>query len=302
MDHFNIDEIINVFSYEFFAEPKDFFGIEGNLYTALAAYVPMSQIFTYGFLWKLMNAKTLRGGQFWIVLCILFCVPADSIIVLFDPTAEKALTVLAFTLVTIVYGVLLSYYLRRAAEREVGTCLSLLDEPDNNGVWDEIVNYRPPVDIQNTYMSTDFARAFAAFVVTLAAIRDEINLEETSIDPSFLPLYFASLGLIVAHSAWDMSVTTLLPGIQLDKYRSYLWILFWVNFVELFASSAISTYAVAEDANFFDDLTYSFLFGNAAAAFADNVASLSEGIDFDEMIDFKSVSVARQTESEECEV
>lgn len=270
-------------TFEFLTNPHDFIGIsEGPLYNALAAYVTISQIIVYGFLWKLMTSNSLREGQGWVLACIFACVPADTIVILFDPTGSKAVTVVAFTLVTLIYGVLLAFYLRRAADLEpcpVDGC----EYPDSHlGIFREIRDYRPPAQLQNTHMATDFATAFGAFTVTVAAMRDQLNVGEVG------PFYYIVLFVVVAHAAMEMCITTLTPGIDLEQYNTWLKFQAVMSLFQMFAATYIAHLAPEEGMTIWDDLIYSCLFGSAAASFSEFSSELNRDVDFDDKFGISS--------------
>jgi hypothetical protein len=286
-------------SYEFLTKPDifDIFGIysSGNqlLYYSMSAYVTISQLCTYFFLWKLMTTRSLREGQAWIGLCIFACVPADTIVILFDPTGSKSLTVLAFTLVTLIYGILLAFYLRQAAALEPNPTNNAWFHEGNDSeqtIWSEIIHYRPPADLQNTHMAIDFARSFGAFTVTVAAMRDQLSIGEVGW------AYYATLIVVVAHSALEMTMTTITPGLDLHKYKSYLQFQAAMNLFQMFAATYIAHVApeIDGDLSIWDDLVYSCLFGSAAAGFSEYVALLGENVDFDTKIGMANADISQK--------
>ncbi|CAB9510459.1 expressed unknown protein [Seminavis robusta] len=271
---------------EFLTRPDifDVFGIYASgangqlVYNAMSAYVPISQFCTYFFLWNLMTCKSLRQGQAWIGACIFACVPADTIVILFDPIGSKAATVSAFTLVTLIYGMILAYYLRQAAALEPNPTNDIYDSNNSKNILQEIIHYRPPADLQNTHMAIDFARAFGAFTVTVAAMKDQLFLGNVG------ALYYGTLFVVVAHSALEMVLTTVTPGLDLCKYKGWIKFQTFMSLFQMFAATYIAHVAPEEELSIWDDLVYSLLFGSAAAALQEFAALWGEDVDFDQKV------------------
>jgi len=220
--------------------------------TAGASYVIISQLLAYFWTWNLMHAKTLRKAQLYVALTVSSCIPADCIIVLFDPTGNKLLTVLAFAVVTVFFCVPLAHHLRLASLREDYNKLQSVsggvkngdDDRDDGcienvsnghnmvhhnsmGLLTALGNYRPTNTYQSTHMALKITKAFVSLVVALSALFGALGLgpkvEEggeggTGGELSHNVLVYASLACVLGHTSMDVLVHFLFPGFEGDDF------------------------------------------------------------------------------------
>lgn len=269
---------------------------------ALAVYTTVSQLIVYGCMWRLASAPTLRRAQAWTVACIAVCVPADISVVLFDPTGSEVLTVLAFALVTMIFALYFVHYVRLAAVREERSFAAaqqrgaaiLLHDNDNNdghhhalhpdGPWGELRDYRPPQTMQSFHMAVEFTRSFVAFTLAMAGFRDAFSGQHET--GSAAVLVIASCSLVAAHTAVEMILTTVFPGSDLEEYKSFNVLDATVYFFHI-ASASVIGHESAFGETIWDELLYSWLFGNAVAKFFGSLELLGRDIDFDASLGLK---------------
>lgn len=116
------------------------------------------------------------------------CIPADMMIVLFDPTHKEAVTVAAFALVTMCFGLFQTHYVRLAARREDAeliqtdpqAALERLEAAADGhhhvnpgGPIGALRDYRPPMKLQAFRMSLAFTRSFVAFTLVRSFVRKQ---------------------------------------------------------------------------------------------------------------------------------
>mmetsp|Transcript_10206 Transcript_10206/g.18609 ORF Transcript_10206/g.18609 Transcript_10206/m.18609 type:complete len:281 (+) Transcript_10206:703-1545(+) len=260
-------------------------------------------------MWQLTNAPTLRRAQIWVVVCILLCVPADISVVLFDPTGSTSLTVLAFSLVTMVFALFFVHYVRLAAVREDrSTAMAtggIMNGLEKDGVMEmlnvaepvelttpeiehehhhalhpggplgHLQDYRPPRRLQSFTMAVDFTRSFVAFTIAMAGFRGIFSGEE-----GINTLVLASCAFVAVDTAVEMILTTVFPGSDIEHYKSWNMVEASASFIHIVSASIIG-HEEAFGATIWDELLYSWLFGNAAAGFFESLNHLMGDFDFD---------------------
>jgi len=148
----------------------------------------------------------------------------------------------------------------------------------HDNVFQEVMAYKPPKNLQATHMAVAFTRSFVAFTVALAAVRDSLGGEHGM---SFWLV--ASCASVVVHTAIEMFITTLTPGVDLEEYPEFITFEALLYSVHMIASTYIAHESPLGD-SIWDELTYSWLFGNAAAEFTKRIEMLAKDVNYDDKL------------------
>ena len=75
----------------------------------MAVYIWTSQVYCYRLVWYIAHARSLRQAQASNLLTDVLCVPADGMVVFFNPTGNKLATVCSFAIATTFFGTMMVY-------------------------------------------------------------------------------------------------------------------------------------------------------------------------------------------------
>ncbi|KAL9189362.1 hypothetical protein ACHAXT_009037 [Thalassiosira profunda] len=272
----------------------------------MASYCIVSQLLAYYWLWNLMqHADTLRRGQIYVALTVSSCIPADCIIVLYDPTGNKLLTVLAFAFTTAFFCFPLAHHLREASFREMAPPLATEDgghhhrEAHYNSLGKALQAYRPTREYQSTHMAAIITKVFVSFVVCLAAVFGALglgNAEESDEEhrgghdgvPKYYDLFlYASLGCVLCHTAMDVFFHFLFPGFEESEFTGLVVLQTVLWFVHMIAAGLIGHENLLGP-TIWDELVNTWLFGVGTVGFLNCIAELAHGVDFDAYLGLRS--------------
>lgn len=249
----------------------------------------------------------------WNLITDLTCVPADGLVVLLDPTGNKATTVLGFAVATTFFGTMMVHYLREASLREdrllgrdkdiPGPKHHVLPhggEPGHDGnaiksIFTTMLDYRPSKDFGSIYMGVRLSKAFVSFVVVLIATIEALDnttgedgtIHEASVTPEENPWLFASLASVLVHTSLEVIFITLLPGIDVHNHPNVLILHMCLYMVHMVAASIVAHESFFGD-TIWDNLVNTWLFASGTVGLVHTSMAILEHIDMDERFGLKS--------------
>ena len=277
----------------YFHPPQEFFGLSAEGIQWMGYFITASQLMIYAGCYKLARASTLQEAQTLVNLMTAVCIPADVMTTLVNPTGSKGITILVFAEITMFFGIYLAHYLRKASFRELppeqhhSSSSTPLEISDNfGGILQTIREYRPPAHQQATHLAVSFTRSFVAFTIVTGSVGEYILAQQHNqgADPQLHSLLVLGSLLVVAfHTALECALTTLYPGIGLERFTSFLVLETILYSVHMFAASLATVQSVF-GTSLIDQALYIWLFGSATAKVIDRSSRLLGKIDFDEKL------------------